>query len=283
MDLIDKKILCELDLNCRAPLSQIAKKLRINRNVLAYRIKNLENKGIIKKYICSINLGYLGYKTYKIHFKIKSFRKNLQKKFIKNFIENNNVISFLKTEGAYDYSVSIAVKNIRELDSFLMDIKNEFKDFIKEYVMSIVVYSDVFKLNKLLLRQKQQVTKFEKYSAQDKKLEIDDRDVKILKEISQLSNLSIIKISEKTGLSVDIIKYRLKKLDKKLINSFRAIIDFSRLGYYNYAIMLKLGPMTKAQETRLKSWCSFRKDVLYFTKRIGEYDFIIGPNFNIIA
>ena len=92
MDLIDKKIMCALDINCRKPISQIAHDLRIGRNVVAYRISNLEQKGIISNYICSVNLGKLGYKTYKIYFKIQSLTKNSEKEFADFLIKHTSVI-----------------------------------------------------------------------------------------------------------------------------------------------------------------------------------------------
>lgn len=42
MDLIDKKLLCLLDINSRTPISIIAKTLKISRNVTDYRIRRLE-------------------------------------------------------------------------------------------------------------------------------------------------------------------------------------------------------------------------------------------------
>ena len=85
MDIIDRKLLCELDQNCRTPLSQIAKKLRIGRNVADYRIKRLEKKGIIRAYIATTNLALLGYKTYRIYFKTQHHEK--QKEFVQFLIK----------------------------------------------------------------------------------------------------------------------------------------------------------------------------------------------------
>jgi len=274
MDLIDKKIICELDMNCRSPVSKIAKNLRISRNVAAYRIKNLEDNGIIRKYICSINLGLLGYKTYKIFFKIWS-GKECEKEFVKNLIENKQIIHFLKIEGPFDYSIAISVKNISELNDFLMHLKNRFKDLIKDYLVSIVVYSRVFKLNKLLLDQKPTL-KFEKHTSEDKQIKIDEKDIKILHELSQSANTPIVELAERTKLSVDIIKYRLKLLSKNLINSYRVLLDFAKLGYYHYVIMLRIKQATKYDENKLLSWCSLKKNVLFCTKRIGYFDFSIN-------
>ena len=68
-------------------------------------------------------------------------------------IELKNVIYFLKTEGAYDFSASIAVKNVIDLDKILMDIKSKFSKIIKEYFVSMIVFAQVFKLDKLLLEE----------------------------------------------------------------------------------------------------------------------------------
>lgn len=275
MDLIDRKILCELDMNCRTPLSRIASKLRVNRNVVAYRIRNLEKEGVITRYICSLNLGMLGYKTYKLCFKVWSGRAS-EKEFVDYLIKNRQVINFLKQEGSFDYSISIVVKNVSELDDFLMGLKNRFKDLIKDYLVTIVVYTRIFKLDKLLLNQKQSVLKFEKYSGEDKQLAIDKKDIIILKELSQAANMSIIELAEKTRLSVDVVKYRLKILSKGLINSYRIMYDVNKLGYYHYVILLRIRKATKHDEDKLLAWCSLKNNVFYCTKRIGYYDFAIN-------
>jgi len=275
MDQIDKKILCELDLNCRTPVTKIAKKLRINRNVADYRIKNLQNEGIISNYITAINLGKLGYKTYKIYFKIRR-EPNLEKEFISYLKEAKEIIQLVKTEGSADYSISIATKNILELDKFLMYVKSNFRNLIKDYFVSIVVYSRIFKLDKLLLDNKQNVLKSYKYSGDGQEIPLDDIDIKILKSISQNANISIVDVANKTKLSLDIVKYRLKKLESELITNYRIIPDLNKLGYFHYAIMLQIKQAKEADENKLVSWCSLNKKVLYCTKRIGYFDFIIN-------
>ena len=275
MSLLDRKILCEVELNCRTSFSKIAKRLRVNRNVVAYRVKNLEKNGVILKYICSVNLGLLGYKTYKICFKVWG-GKSSEHDFVEELIKNNQVIYFLKQEGSFDYSISVVARSILELDEFLMGIKTRFKELIKDYLVTIVVYTRVFKLNKLLLDQNQTVLKFDKYSGEEEAILIDDKDKKILRELSQAANMPVVELAQKTRLSIDIIKYRLKFLSKSLINSYRIMYDISKLGYYHYVILLKIRAETKQEEQKLISWCYLKRNVLYITKRIGYYDFAIN-------
>ncbi len=262
-----------MDLNCRTPLSQLAKKLKIGRNVVDYRIKILEKEGIIQKYICSLNLGLLGFKTYKVHFKVRSVKE--EKEFAKYILNHQLVINCVKEEGAFDYSVSIAVKNIKELDEFLMNIKNNFKDLIKDYAVSIIVYSKIFKLNKLFLEEKKELPKIEKYSGEEKEIKIDEIDKKILRILAQEANISIVDLARRTKLSIDIVKYRLKRLND-LINSFRVLINFNKLNYYTYVVMLRIRKATKQDEEKLVAWCSMNKSVLYCSKRVGYHDFTIN-------
>jgi Lrp/AsnC family leucine-responsive transcriptional regulator len=275
LDLTDKKILCELDLNCRESISKIAHKLRVGRNVVSYRIKNLESQNIIKSYVCSINLGLLGYKTYKVFFKFNNQDK--ENDFVKEVLDNPNIIHCLRTSGSFDYTISIAVKTIIELDEIISGLKTKFNDLIKDYFISIVVYSKIFKYQKILLHQKEdQEIKINKYTSEGKSIDIDDIDKKILKTLSQEANISIVALSIKTKQSLDIVKYRLKKLQKELIISNRAIFDMSKLGYYHYVILMKTKNLSKTEENKLVSWCTYKNNVMFCSKRIGNYDFEIN-------
>jgi len=276
MDLIDKKIICALDENCRKPISQLAHELRISRSIASYRIKNLEEKGIISKYICSISLGLLGYKTYKIYFKVQTSAENQEREFINFLVNNNHVIHCLKTEGSFDYSAVVAVKNVLELDNFISEIKTRFTNILKDYAITIVVYTKIYKLNKLLLKHKERSLKIDKYSGEENYQDIDEKDKKIIHILSQKSNISILEIAEKTNLSIDVVKYRLKKLTGTIINSFRAIFNLNKLGYYHYVLLLKMRQATKKDEENLLAWCASKENVLYSTKRIGYFDFEIN-------
>jgi len=271
--LIDKKIICELDEDCRQSRQRIAHKLRVSRAIVEYRIKRLEQIGVIKKYICSVNLGKFGYKTYKIYLKV---HHRPEKEFVDFLINSPMVIHALKTEGEFDYSLAVATISIQELDNFLSDLKSQFKNLIKDYYVSLVVYTRIFKAQKLLLGDKKLLPKIDKYSGEEKTGELDDKDKIILRTLAQEANLSLRDISHKTKLSLDVVKYHLKQLNQKAIMSNRVIIDFPKLGYYHYVISLKACRSTSEDEKRIFSWCAVKRNVLYCSKRIGLYEFEIN-------
>lgn len=50
VDLKDRKILYELDLDARQSLTQLGKKVGLKKDVISYRIKGLQDEGIIKNF-----------------------------------------------------------------------------------------------------------------------------------------------------------------------------------------------------------------------------------------
>lgn len=274
MDALDWNILGELNANCRAPLTSLAKKLKVGRNVIAYRLDNLEKGGVIKNYICSLDLGKLGYKTYKIYFKTRNTAS--EKSFVERLVQNKQAISVVKIEGSFDYSCVIAVKSVRELDTFLTQLKSDFRDIIRDCIVSIVVYSRLDKFWKPFAQKRYEQLGFIEYSGEGSEAIVDETDKRLLQELGQNANMPLVKLAKKTGLSLDIVKYRLKKLGKSVINLFRIELDLNKLGLFHYVILLQTRPAAVSDERKLLAWCSFKNSVMYCTKTIGHFDFEIN-------
>jgi len=76
IDLKDRKILYELDLNCRQSNAQIGKKVGLKRDIVAYRIKKLEESGVIKNFWTAINTFRLGYNVFRIYISLQFVDSN---------------------------------------------------------------------------------------------------------------------------------------------------------------------------------------------------------------
>ena len=273
MDLLDKKILSELDLNCRKSHAMIARSVRSSRAVVSYRIKKLEQQNIIRKYITAINLGKLGFNTYKIYFKLFGHDEIVGKEFVNYLLASTEVIHCIKTQGNFDFSIVVAVKNIIELDNFLGDLRNKFSSIIRDYRLSIIVSSKVFGRVKILLGKREQTPKVENFSGACENIILDDKDKKILWALSEDASKPIMDVAKKTGLTTDIAKYRIKKLVQSgVINNFRLLFDINRMGFYHYVFLLNMRSATKKDEGKIITWCQLNENVLYITKRVGFWD-----------
>lgn len=276
MDLLDKKILDQLDQNCRKSFAHIARNVRSSKAVVLYRVKRLERQGIIKKYLLSLNLGKLGFSTYKLYFKLWNYDEEAKKEWTNYLLGSPSVIHVIKTDGAFDFSIVIAVKGVTELDDFISELKNKFSRIIRDYRLSIIVSTKIFGRAKLLLGKVEQNPKIEVFSAPAEKFELDEKDRSILFFLSEDASQPILSLAKKTGLSVDIVKYRMKKLLKEgIINSFRILFDTNRLGYYHYVFLMNVKKSTPSDVKKLITWAQLSKNIIYITKRVGFWDYEI--------
>src|SRR3989344_5973590 len=83
-----------------------------------------------------------------------------------------------------------------------------------------------------------------------KPVELDRKDIEILKILDRNGRTPISKISEKVGLSRDAVKYRIEKLiEKKVILKFSTIVNPPKFGFTNIAwVLFSLGNFTKERE-----------------------------------
>ena len=68
IDLKDKKILFELDLNSKITYSALSKKVGLKQETVRYRVKRLQDEGIIYRFITIIDSVKIGIRFYKIFF-----------------------------------------------------------------------------------------------------------------------------------------------------------------------------------------------------------------------
>jgi DNA-binding Lrp family transcriptional regulator len=91
LDLIDKKILVRLDRDSRRSNSSIAKELRISRERVDYRIKNLIKKGVIRKFPTIINPTKFGYSMFKLYFQFQNLEPKKHEELVKWLVSNSFV------------------------------------------------------------------------------------------------------------------------------------------------------------------------------------------------
>ena len=94
LDIKDKKLLYELDLNSRQSFNQLAKKLKISTNSVIYRIKNLQKDGIIKEFPTIIDIGKLGFIGFRLYLKLQGITPKKEEEII-NFLKNKEIVSWI--------------------------------------------------------------------------------------------------------------------------------------------------------------------------------------------
>jgi len=99
LDVKDKKIIYELDLNCRQSLNQIAKKVGLSKQVISYRINRLIERGVIKGFYTIMDLTKLGFITFKVYLKFKDQNPKIIDEMINYLVKNKSVIWMVTCNG----------------------------------------------------------------------------------------------------------------------------------------------------------------------------------------
>ena len=199
LDLKDRKILYELDLNARRTDSEIAKKVGLTRDSTRYRINRLIENGYINYFMTLINSMKLGYNWYRTFFKFQNLTVEKEKEIIDYLKERASWIS--KVEGIWDLNTGIFVKNVYEYRDLINYFLLKYSSFIERYDVAIVTREWTYHRD-FLLSKKQKITKpiligFD--HQKEYKTEIIDKiDYKILKTILKNARMKSIDIDRKS-------------------------------------------------------------------------------------
>ncbi|MFC1685629.1 Lrp/AsnC family transcriptional regulator [Nanoarchaeota archaeon] len=143
LDDTDRKIIREIEKNCRFDYVKLSTKLHIPPKTIMYRIKRLEKERVIAGYGISINWYKLNKVRYRILIEPLIYNKN---KFVelKDFIRaKEEVIAMKQVISRYMVEFDIVVSNYNEALVFLDLIREKFSELIKGY--DIVVIKDIIR------------------------------------------------------------------------------------------------------------------------------------------
>lgn len=121
----------------------------------------------------------------------------------------------------------------------------------------------------------------------DDDVDLDYKDKRILKELQVNGRKKISEIARSTGLSRDVVQYRMEKLEENdVIRFYHAFLNPAKLGYplYTYA-MLRINSVPVEQEDEFVSYLTNQDKIIYVGKLSGTWDYglmMCGENFRDI-
>lgn len=267
LDLKDKKILYELDINARQTASQIAKKVRLSKDTVNYRIKRLEKLRVIKGYYTIFDNSKLGYLSFRVY--IKYFETTIEKetKIIDFLVKNKKVGWVAKKEGYHDLAFLVWCKDIYEFNDFWKNFLRKFRSYFNEEYISL--WAKLYHYRRAYLLDLKQDNSETEIMGGSKKIEkLDEIDFKILRLIAKNARISLVELSDKLKLTERAIAYRIKILEKKkIILGYRALLDINKLGFEYYKIDLKLKDASKI--STLMEISRTNPNIIYTNEMVG--------------
>jgi DNA-binding Lrp family transcriptional regulator len=241
IDLRDRRILYELDLNSRKTISEISKKIKIAKGSVIHRINKLEEMGIIKNYYTVIDTFKLGYICLRYLIKLQYATSKTKDLIIKYFNNYPNTWYIAEPEGKYDLLVTIWGKNVGELNNFWNNTLNQYNDLFQHWTYSIYIESQFYHHSYLIDDYSFDDRKKVEIIGNNKQIKIDDLYFNILKILSSNARIPITELSRQLKSNIKTISSRIKKLQElKIIKGFRVNMDVSKLGYKFFEVEMNL-------------------------------------------
>ena len=256
VDLKDRKILYQLDLDCRQSNTQIGKKVGLSRKVVDYRIKRMEEEGIITGYWTAIDTLRLGYYSIRVYINFLDVEPMIKKEILDYFSRHTNIWAILDVKGPIDLDVIFWVDDIYEFNRFWDKTLELYGKYFLTYTISILTKATCLKKTYLLKDKLSSDRIFYITSCRGQPIQIDSADYQLLNEVVNNARISLVELSQRMELSSQTLTYRLNNLLKKgVIQAFRVGINLKKIGLHNCSI-----------DIYLKSHDKKKAIIDYFTK-----------------
>lgn len=269
LDVKDCKILSELDMGARQPLSSIAKKVGLSREVVNYRIRQLEKNKVVLGYYTVLDTAKLGLLYCRMLFKYRGMTAEKEEELLAFCAKHRNISWTIRGEGKWDIVLVVLARSLSEIEAAYDELNNRFGQYFQNPHVSVAYRVHEFKHKYLYAKpdQSQLVV-----GEGGKGAELDNADYAIIAILGKDATASLVDIAKKTKLTQKVVSYRIKGLlDEKVILGFRAMINSRLLGYDHYKVFLMLQNFDEKNSSRVMGFLRYRPSVIYITKPMGPY------------
>lgn len=269
LDAKNKQLIGELGNNSRTPLTELSRKLKINRDTLAYRIKKLQ-EGVIDRLYTDIDLPALEHIEFHVFLFIDESNDERVQKLVDELEKNNRTIALATYNDKWDLEWVLTAKNHETFDRALRKLFTQFSDIIIEKEI-LVVIKDYYTT----------LTPFQKfdaeYSTYTKDLvPIDQKDYDILSYLATDARINAVAIASKIGLGVDATIRRIKKLTQtRVIKSFTIQLNRYKLNQNEYAFLIQMRTFGDQEENKFKEFVKQHPYINQAQKVLGQWDLLL--------
>ncbi len=269
-DKIDEKLISYLYHHYRESLAEIGKACRLSRERVEYRIRKYENEGLIRKYVTIFNYDALGYHE----FVVVLLKINKEKELIRNELENmKNVISCGEVLSKYDLYINCIFKNKNEFENIFYSFIEKHKEEIENFSVFMLTDAELYPLK--YFGEKNHEKNYPVVSS-NKENKISEKDMKILKVLEENGRARIIDISRQTGISSELILYKMRELYKnKIILGTRLLLGMEKHGFYFGVLKLKLKNLNRNSKEKIMNFCKNHPYINSLGFGIGDYNCFI--------
>jgi DNA-binding Lrp family transcriptional regulator len=271
IDILDRKILFELDQDSRQSASKIGKKLKTNKNVINFRINKLVEEGVIRQFVTMISPSNLGLKPYKFYLQLQNLTKD-KERTIEEIGQKLPVYWMARVSGKWDLIIGVLAKSQKDLNKIKQELLKILNDNIVNKTFSMVTEAPQYYRNYLI--ETKEISKVKYWIGDSNTKIIDKKDYEIIKIMAENSRIQIIELAKKVKLNVKTVIKRTKKLEKEgVIYDYRISLNLNKMGYKYYKCFLTLKNSDNKRLKEFLEYCQSNKNIIHLIECVGDWDY----------
>jgi len=265
-DEMDLRILAELDANARSSVTEIVKNTGTSAYKVKRRIKEFEESGVIRGYTCIPDLFRLGYQCYRIYFRLQHAGSSTEKEMMDHLCQSQLTSWCGLMSGRFDMAAFVWFDAHRRAVSLWEGFMQQYRPYVREAALvpfcgdtqMCLPFTNGLRKNRIVNTGRESIS-------------TNQKDREILAILSKNSRASLESIGKAVGLQPASASYRISKLiERKIITSFRADIDYESLGYRLYKVDLSLSSLGRKKD--IEDYIFTKPAVSHILRTIGWAD-----------
>lgn len=140
LDAKDKKILETIGKNARLSVAGISRKTGIQRDSVLYRIRKMQSQGVIRFFHAVLNPVVMGFPIYSfVNLTLQNLSEEKEKRMIGFMKAHPNIPYIAKTTGKWDFTITVAAKDLKHFDEIMTQLRMRFSDIIRDYDTASII------------------------------------------------------------------------------------------------------------------------------------------------
>ena len=275
LDLKDRKILYQLDVNSRQTNSEIARKVGLSKQVVGFRISRLLKENVLLKFYTVIDISKLGFTNHKSFLRLQNVDKEKEAELVDYLKAHPDVVWLASCDGKYDLAFGTRARDMDYLDKALKKIDKKFGEYISERQIATIIRGEYFVRDYLVNKQPSSYRK-SFFGAVPQAAKIDEIYWKILVELGKDSRAASVSISKAASISADSVADRIRKLEKAgIVRDYNIVPNEAVYPYIHYKILIGLKNVSEEREKELIEYCRINPNIVYIVKALGPWEFEI--------
>jgi Lrp/AsnC family leucine-responsive transcriptional regulator len=275
LDVKDKKVLSILDVSARTPASEIGKQAGLSKETTIYRLKRLEQRGIVKRYVTLVNIANLGYTGFAVYARFEKINERTRREIIAYLKDMPELYWIALVGGRFDLVFAIMCRSVFEFNRLYYRILNKFGEQLTDTTISM--RTELQQNRRGYLLDKQGDLSKAPYFGKEPALEqLDESDSRILSMLSNNARMSVVTLSKMLEIPISTISARIKGMERRgVIQGYSAYIRAQEYGMQSYRLFLYLQKMDESARKRLFAYAQENPNMILAIETVGEWNFEI--------